>query len=392
VFFTTTEALTDDAPVNSETKLYMYDTTKPDTDPHNLTLLSVDSEPANGADVQGVMGASEDGHYVYFIAIGQLVAGLPSPDNGKNQYGVYLWHDGVVSYGGGIDSTDAGWDASTEVLAPVESRVTPDGKHLLFMSTNGEDLTGYDQGENTEPFGCGSNIIGSGCQELYVYSADDGRVVCASCNPSGALPVGDASTQTRALGSGSSTTSGLSRAISDDGRRVFFTSGDALVPQDTNGKLDAYEYDVSTGTVHLLSSGSDPSDSYFMGASANGDEAFILTRQRLVGWDTDSAYDLYDVRVGGGFPEPAVVGSACVGGECQGPLGPPPGSPSAVSSLFTAGAGNAAPVVAKAPKSLSGAQGLRRALRACRAHRKRAGRKRCEAGARRRFGKAGRVK
>jgi hypothetical protein len=388
VFFTTSEALTDDAPVNSETKLYMYDTTKPDTDPHNLTLLSVDSEPADGADVHGVMGASEDGHYVYFIAIGQLVAGLPSPDNGKGQYGVYLWHDGVVSYVGGILGPDTNLDASTDVVYdPSESRVTPDGKHLLFMSRNSDDLGGYDQGN------CGSMTVIDplyGCLELYVYSADDGKLSCASCNPSGARAEGNASTQTYTHGGG--LTSVVSRAISDDGRRVFFTSGDALVPQDTDGKLDVYEYDVPTGTVYLLSSGSDPSDSFFMGASGNGEDAFILTRQRLVGWDTDGAYDLYDVRVGGGFPEPATAGSACVGGECQGPLGPPPSSPSFSSSLLTAGAGNASPVVSKTPKSLSGARRLRGALRACRAHRKRAGRRRCEAGARRRFGKPGRVK
>jgi hypothetical protein len=392
VFFTTSEALTDNAPTDGQTKLYMYDTTKPDTDSHNLTLLSVDSEPADGADVQGVMGASEDGHYVYFIAIGQLVAGLPGPGagTGVDLFGVYLWHDGVVSYIGGIYVGDSDENTPVDVQDnPIESRVTPDGKHLLFMSTNGAGLTGYDQESEGA---CGSNLPGSGCQELYVYSADDGRLSCASCNPSGAPPVSNASTQTRAHGGGSSTTSVVSRALSDDGRRVFFTSGDALVPQDTNGKLDAYEYDVPSGTVHLLSSGSDPSDSYFMGASGNGDEAFILTRQRLVGWDTDNSYDLYDVRAGGGFPEPATAGSACVGGECRGPLSSPPGSPSAVSSLFTAATGNASPVVSKTPKPLSGAQRLRKALRACRAHRKRAGRRKCEANARRHFGKAGRVK
>jgi hypothetical protein len=399
VFFTTSEALTDSAPLNSEPKLYMYDTSKPDSDPHNLTLLSVDSEPADGAEVRGVMGASEDGHYVYFIALGQLVAGLPNPETvcgGFYCYGVYLWHDGVVSYIGAIFSSNVQVDALQEVTDPTESRVTPDGKHLLFMSTNGAGLTGYDQGENgacqsTLP-GQDEGLTGSGCVELYVYSADDGHLSCASCNPSGAQATGDALTQARAHGGGSSTTSVVNRALSDGGRRVFFTSGDALVPQDTNGKLDAYEYDVATGTVHLLSSGSDPSDSYFMNANGNGDEAFILTRQRLVGWDTDSAYDLYDVRVGGGFPEPAAPRPVCVDGECRGPLGPPPGSPSFGTSLLTATTGNSAPVVSTNPKPLSAAQRLRRALRACRAHRKRASRKRCEANARRRVGKPGRVK
>ncbi len=383
VFFTSPEALTDDAPLNSDTKLYMYDTTKPDTDPHNLTLLSVDSQPDDGADVQGVIGASLDGHYVYFIAIGQLVAGLPSPASFGNLYGVYLWHDGVVSYVGGIYTGDTEWDASTDIgFNPVVSRVTPDGKHLLFMSTSGVGLTGYDHGT------CGSNLPGSGCRELYLYSAVDGKLSCASCNPSGAAAAGDASTQTRVSGGGGSgTTSVVNRAMSDDGRRVFFTSGDALVPQDTNGKLDAYEYDVGSGTVHLLSTGKDPFDSYFMNASPSGDDAFILTRQRLVGWDMNNDYDLYDVRVGGGFPDPPAVAPACVGGACQ---GTPNGSPEAAGfgSLLTVGSGNVQPVARKVVvRSLTRAERLSRALRKCKAKRGRVQRKRCEASARKSFGR-----
>jgi hypothetical protein len=123
---------------------------------------------------------------------------------------------------------------------------------------------------------------------------------------------------------GAAVTFHLNHALSDDGRRAFFSSGEVLVPQDTNGKWDAYEYDVADGSVHLLSSGSDPSNSYFMDASRKGDDAFILTRERLVGWDIDGGYDLYDARVGGGVPDP-VAKIVCVGDTCQGPVSPVPG-------------------------------------------------------------------
>jgi hypothetical protein len=318
VFFTTLEALTDDAPLNGAVKLYMYDTTKPDSDPHNLTFLSIDSEPddGGGGSVTGVLGASTDGHYVYFGADSQLVAGAPlNPGSG-----IYLWHDGTVAYIGSVFFDDMFLDASQDFqFDPAESRVTPDGKHLLFMSTSGLGLTGYDHGS------CPDNgTVTSQCRELYVYSAVDGHLSCASCNPSGAAATADASTQARAHGGGTSTTPTVNRAISDDGRRVFFTTREALVPQDTNGRLDAYEYDVPSGAVHLLSTGKDTVDSYFLNASGSGNDVFILTRQRLVGWDRDSAYDLSDVRLGGGFPDPPPPPPSCVGDTCHGtPTGAP---------------------------------------------------------------------
>jgi hypothetical protein len=325
VFFTTKEALTDDAPLNSDEKLYMYDTSKPASDSHNLTFVSVDSEPADAGDVQGVIGASDDGHYVYFVAIGQLVADGPDP---IPNYGVYVWHDGSLAYVGSIFNSDVGQDTSEDfIFDRPESRVTPDGTHLLFMSTSSKDLGGYDQG-NCHVF--------TGCHELYVYNAIDRRSSCASCNPSGARAASDATTFTRVSVGGSSTTAARNRAISDDGRYVFFTTAEALVPRDTNGKSDAYEYDATTGNVSLLSTGTGPSNSYFMNSSISGDSAFILTREQLVGRDTDRAYDLYDVRVGGGFPEPLSAPPACDGDACHGvpSVEPPVSTPGSALAHF----------------------------------------------------------
>jgi hypothetical protein len=343
VFFVTQEALTDDAPLNGDVKLYMYDASKPDADPHNLKLLSVDAQPADPAGVAGVLGVSADGHYVYFAAAGQLVAGAPilGTDNG-----IYLWHDGVISFVGKLaDPDDLLQDLPQRwSFRPAESRVTPDGRHLLFMSTSGVGLTGYDHGS------CPTNGSASGqCRELYVYSADSGQLACASCNPSGAPATADAQAQTRAHDGGAGSTFTLNRAVSDDGRRVFFSTAEALVPDDTNNRIDAYEYDVPTGSVHLLSTGKDTSDSYFLNASPSGDDVFILTRQRLVGWDTDDAYDLYDVRVNGGFPEPRPAPPPCAGDACH---GTPHGAPEASTpgSASVNGPGNRVTKTTTKPK------------------------------------------
>jgi hypothetical protein len=331
VLFTTVEGLTDDD-TNNTVDLYMYDANAPAG--HHLTRLSVDQEPGDVAnDVQGVIGASDDGHYVYFIAAGQLVAGKPVL--GTN-FGIYLWHDGTIDYVGELAfPPDTFADLNTNWnLAPVDARVTPDGRHLVFSSHSGVGLTGYDH--NTT--GCGQ-FGDQPCTELYVYSADLHELACASCNPSGAPATADAHDNIHTGTGGANRTWHLSRAISDDGRRVFFSTQEALVPQDTNGRIDAYEYDVPSHSVRLLSTGKSTSDSYFMDASGNGDDVFILTRERLVGWDVDDSYDLYDVRVGGGFPDPVVPAAECIGEACHGqPSSAPP--PTSAGTTTFAGPGN----------------------------------------------------
>jgi hypothetical protein len=94
--------------------------------------------------------------------------------------------------------------------------------------------------------------------------------------------------------------------MSDDGRFVFFSTGEQLVPQDTNGTTqDLYGYDTVTHVAHLLSSGAPGSSgSYFVDANRSGRDVFFTTRDQLVGWDLDEHVDLYDARIGGGFPEP----------------------------------------------------------------------------------------
>jgi hypothetical protein len=328
VFFMTSQALTDDAPLGG-TKIYMYDATKPGADPHNLTLMT----PAvGGLNADGLIGESDDGHYVYMIAHGQLVRGGPALDEG----GFYLWHDGQISFiGPSPDGTAETEDLEFgDELFPQHSRVTPDGRHLLFSALSGDGLTGYDHGA------CQTTL---GCREFYVYSADSSTplqpdIACASCNPSGAPATQMASSIVRENSGGTQRSWHLNHAISSDGRFVFFSSAEALVPGDTNGKSDAYEYDVTNRTAHLLSSGTDPSDSWFLDASADGSDAFIITRERLVGWDTDGAYDIYDARINGGFPEPTPA-NACAGTGCQGLPAPPLPGITAASSTFT-GKGN----------------------------------------------------
>jgi hypothetical protein len=346
VFFMTSQALTGDAPMDGQPKIYMYDTTKPGSAPDNLTYL--------GSHMVGMIGASDDGHYAYLV----------------NHDTITLWHDGATVDFGPVPAPP---NRTEDLTAPTawffaarQARVTPDGKHMVYRVVD-DDLV----------------------EVLYSYDADTNQVTCVSC-PGAASPTADASTAVLAAAHGGTQQSWhQNRAISDDGSRVFFSTSDALVPEDTNGRSDAYEYSVPRRRVFLLSTGKGQSDSWFLDASRNGDDAFFVTRDRLVGWDSDGAYDVYDARVGGGFPEPPRPPQACAGDACQGALNLPPAFDTP-PSVTVSGLGNVKFIASKkTPKHLTDSQKLKKALRACKGKHSKAKRKKCESSARRRFGKSG---
>lgn len=319
-------------------QLYMYDATLPASNDHNLTLLSVDEEPNGfGSGVFGVIGASTDGHYVYFVSNDQLVAG-GSPDCNLSVSAsvcIFLWHDGQIREVAHIRNTvelsriigDSPWPSSQQT-----ARVTPDGKHLVFVSEGTPDeQPPYDHGT-----GCsGGNFVAflngntPECAEVYVYDATanggTGELDCASCNPLGVhQTVGDAQINFR-YATAAQQTSYLNHPVSDDGRYVFFGTTESLVPQDTNnGVYDVYEYNTVTHHVSLLSGGKSNDNAFFLDASADGRDVFFRTSDRLSPWDTDDQEDLYDARIGGGFPPPPTPPSPCNGDGCRGPANPGP--------------------------------------------------------------------
>ncbi len=347
VFFLTNQALTDDAPTG-QPKLYSYDTTKPATAPDNLTFLSPDGQPGDdseSSEVVGVIGASDDGSRVYFVARGQFVADEPPA---PRVYGIYLWDAETLRYvgplGEGNISEGPGGRAAEELVSSGsanlvggighQARVTSDGRRLLFGSYEGTGLLSRYGGVDHDHGGCALDGTSKGCRELYLYDTEADSLRCVSCNPDGSpsATVGkdERVTAAETMTSLTSSVTGLSAALSPlpyegrqlsaDGRYAFFSTAQRLVPEDTNGTVDAYVFDSELGEPRLLSSGEDSWPSFFLDASASGTDAFIVTRERLSGWDLDSTFDLYDARIGGGFPEPPPPPPGCVGDACQ----PPP--------------------------------------------------------------------
>lgn len=132
--------------------------------------------------------------------------------------------------------------------------------------------------------------------------------------------------------------SGGGYRITEDGRRIFFATPDSLLPEDLNeGIRDVYEW--HDGRVSLISSGTDNSNVRLIGSSADGVDVFFDTEEPLVGWDVDETGDIYDARIGGGFPEPPPTGAPCEGEACRGASTVPPQAAGAGSTVFE-GPGN----------------------------------------------------
>ncbi len=377
VFFVTGEGLVEQDEDNAQ-DIYMAEPDAPAGE--RLTLVTVDGEPTAVADdVSEVAGASEDGRYLYFMMGGQLVAGEPVQVNGVTVEGLYLWHEGEISFIGRFAGAGeyrengpltANWFLPGQIL---KARVSPDGRHLLFTTFENSSgfegrggFSGYEQNEK---------------RQQLLYSAETGKLRCATCN-FGTLPTAHAEINTHAnevVGGAVALTSHVSHALSDDGRFVFFNTPEALVDEDINGRIDAYQYDSTTEEIDLLSSGTSGADSWFLDASANGRDVFIATREPLSGWDTDTSYDLYDARIGGGLPEPVPPPPSCQGDACQ-PAPAVLNDPTPASSSYAGPGSSAGRPKARCPKGRHRVRAKKGRTRCVKAKRKRAAERRRRAG------------
>jgi hypothetical protein len=288
-FFSDPTSLTD-AP-DDHGGLYEYDLAS-----DSLRLLTPD--PAGEPEIEGMLGASEDGSLAYFVSRAALAPGAL-----EGAANLYVDRAGTLELIATLSNRDLqDW---SEFLEERTSRLTPDGSHLAFLSQN--SLTGYD---NTDP------VKEIPQPELFVYDAGERQLTCVSCNPSGAPPIGPARLP---IGT---TSSYRSRIFSADGNQVFFDSADALVPTDSNHLQDVYGFE--NGKPQLISTGTSSDISALVDVGGGGRDVFFTTRSQLVPGDNDNNADIYDARIDGGFPV-ASEPLPCTGEACRGPLAPPSG-------------------------------------------------------------------
>ena len=290
----------------------------------------------------------------------------------------------------------------------MTSRVSPNGRYLAFMSER--SLTGYDNIDVSEAE-TEEGVAESGGsvevktkvhpdEEVFLYDAGSGShpptLVCASCDPTGARPVGSTGGESRdsrewndraiwaerwVAGAVPGWTpenniSALyqSRYLSNSGR-LFFDSHDALVPADVNGTEDVYEYEPAgiespggklqcsqasasgsdvfkpetaaepAGCVGLISAGSSAQESAFIDASEMGGDVFFLTTSKLAPQDYDTSYDIYDAHectaASPCAPPPAAQPPACTTeASCKPSPTPQPGIYGPPASATFNGPGN----------------------------------------------------
>ncbi|MFL5872196.1 MAG: hypothetical protein ACJ75T_01800 [Solirubrobacterales bacterium] len=293
----------------------------------------------------GMVGKTDDLSRIYFVSTSVLDensnAQGQEAEAGKNN--LYAWQEGSVRFIAtllpGDNNTGAG-ESGDWHPAPAQrsAQTSPDGHVLAFISE--AKLTEADN------FGiCPHGFDPEGtCEEVYVYHSDSDALTCASCNPVGALPLGNSALPATKTSGGYLQ---QTRFVSDSGR-VYFDSRDSLSPQDTNdGVEDVYQYEPDGtgscakegGCVSLISAGREPVDSNFLAADTTGKNVFFTTRDQLVLRDKDDLLDVYVAREGGGFPaETEVARSECQGEACQPPYSPP-NDPTPASLGFD-GAGN----------------------------------------------------
>jgi hypothetical protein len=137
------------------------------------------------------------------------------------------------------------------------------------------------------------------------------------------------------------------RTFSEDGSRLFFQSYDALVPHDSNGRQDVFEY--QGGHIYPLSNVAGDAESLFLDATPNGNDVFIATADQLLPQDHDFRMDIYDARVDSGFPVSTSPPPCNNGDACKPPPTPPPAVFGAPASATFSGAGNVPPFVAEKP-------------------------------------------
>jgi hypothetical protein len=193
---------------------------------------------------------------------------------------------------------------------------TPEGDHIAILTSS--QLAGYDNEGHPEVYTIDADVLDPGTQQPLI--------TCVSCNPTGVPPTG---TVKVALNG---------RFLTDDGR-AFFSTTESLVPFDSNGFRDVYEY--VQGRPQLITSGTGQQDTWggglliyppmtvgLEGVSADGTDVYFTTFETLTPQDENGEFiKVYDARSGGGFPSQEGAPPCKAADECHGPGSVAPSPP-----------------------------------------------------------------
>jgi hypothetical protein len=298
-------------------------------------------EPAVESKVLGISRVSEDGSHVYFVAAGVLTGanreGKAPVEGGDNLY-VFerdaAHPTGHLAFIGALAGGDAqDWSPEDERLV----QATPDGEFLVFVSE--ADLTVDDTSTVSQVF-----EYNAGSEELVRVSVGEpgyGEGEASANEHSSRITIQNFTHIAEPVAAATKL------AVSGDGSVVMFSSkGGLTVGTKATGEAgvrSVYEYRssggvVGSGRVFQVSDGRNVLDAKLLGLDGSGGDLFFKTTDALVPGDVDSQLDVYDARVGGGFPVPPPSKECESENSCQGP--PSPAPPIALSGGVSQPGGN----------------------------------------------------
>jgi hypothetical protein len=305
----------------------------------SLVDVSHDPHAGQGAEVQGVVRVAPDGTRVYFVARGVLSEAANAqgalPVQGADNLYVYDSASGQTAFVGDLCSGFERSGAAPDTHCPSKTETDTglwEGDRTDASSSRGSAAQTAGLNGAFLVFDTTAQLVPSdtdAARDVYRYGAQTGELNRVSLGEGGYDANGnDAFDATITPGHfGGSVEDQYemnSRAISEDGSRIVFTTSSPLSPDAVNGLANVYEWHQEGGNgegrVSLISQGTGEYPVEGVVISASGRDIFFETAQGLVPQDTDGLPDIYDARLGGGFPVSEAPRQPCSGDACQGPL------------------------------------------------------------------------
>jgi hypothetical protein len=233
-------------------------------------LVSTGPTGRDGPYDAALLAVSDDGSHAFFATEEPLVA-----DDTDESNDVYEAAGNSVE----LFPSDAFAEGDTRDISFHPAGASPDGSRVFFSTVQSFSPADTDD--------CSDRYREGGCVDVYERTAD-GHVILVSTGPNGGNAPYDADF--------SGASSDGTRVFFATREPLVASDGDDCAalynyPQ-ALGCQDVYERDVETGTTTLVSSGPDssagPSEAYFEAVAADGKRVFFSTGEALAAADTDA--------------------------------------------------------------------------------------------------------
>ncbi len=282
---------------------------------------------APAGDSNTYLRSSDDGSHLYFLSTGVLAANENENDEkaeeGKENLYVY---DTVTKEAAFIAQAVPGGNSGeieaqcsgcpSRELGETEESGCEGGRFFVFATT--AHITPGDTSKSAQ---------------VFEYDAGSGKLVRVSTGEEGYAENGNGNVRGVSIAvpeygaTGNVAQAGLfetnTRAVSDDGSTVVFSTAGALSPRAVNdlqsqsGAVDVYEW--HEGTVGLISTGHSLTSDIQATVTPSGRDIFFTLTEGILPQDSDGLASLYDARIDGGFSALSIPAGGCNGDSCQGP-------------------------------------------------------------------------